>query len=585
MAEDRIDRGVYLAWSGKPHNPSIAHLERTHNLPGTAGYLLEKVVAGEKDPDTARLLVALRAGRDADPASPTFGCLKWYLEDAAIYDTNAAFFICSSLVPVALFFPERLSPEEMEQLRGVFADVLPWFRRMAESPSLFYPNKCISDAAMLLAAGTIAGDAQTAQAGRDFCHRYLDYYFRRGTGWGEDHSPVYTTVIMEMLLLILALEPAGDLHDKARHMADALMGWVAFHDGVDAVPSIRGYNFERKIEVKYGVRPLLAGQSLEEAPLLLRLLAERTGYRYAPAPLQTPRERRWRTFDEQYSVSYIGEHARLGTLSHYPLMPNTTMHDGWGLGWQSKPAAFIVGREEYGVLEWMTEDDEGVVRQHEAAGSIHDWASRHLFKRVGFHPEVVFAAHQEGRAAIIFREVHQVHSPTRRLEDRWCLSHGAGRVLLAGRPWEEEPACVPPQWILLEYAHAAVALYPLCCRVLDAPDDDVNPQRRTAGALADAPVYLERTDRGITLSRRLVDGHEGIVTQPLFFSGWCVVLLDRPEDALGLRVTETFHEDGEVPRTYGELIRTVELATPAGTLRLTRDMLTGREERSARRKG
>ena len=60
-----------------------------------------------------------------------------------------------------------------------------------------------------------------------------------------------------------------------------------------------------------------------------------------------------------------------------------------------------------------------MVRQHPAAGNIYDWASRHLFKRVSFHPEVVFVGHQEGRAAIVLREIHHLHSPTRRLADRW----------------------------------------------------------------------------------------------------------------------------------------------------------------------
>lgn len=570
---DPIDRHLGMARSGRPHCQPIAHLTATHSLPATAAYLLEAVTNGRKDPDTARLLQALAAYRDADPASPTFGCLKWYVEDAAICDTNASFFVCAPLAGLWLAHRERLLEGEQAALREVFAAVLPWFQRMALSPSLFYPNKCISDAAMLLASGHILGDAAALAQGRAFVQRYLDYYRRRGTGWGEDHSPVYTTVIGEMTLLIMALEQSGSLWAQAKAMTDNLLDWVAFHAGCDAVPSIRGYNFECRSRVDYRLAALLDGHAADSAPPLLRLLRDLTGYCFRPAPLVTPRQRRWRTFDAQFSTSYIDDQSRLGTLSRYPLMPNGYMHDGWGLGWQSKPASFMIGEEEYGVLEWVTEDDEGILRQHEASQSFHDWPSRHLFKRVCFHPEVVFVGHQEGRAAIILREVHRVHSPTRRLVDRWRLSRGRGRILIDGHAWDGQGGSVRPGWVVIEHPGACVAIRPLRCRVPARDPADPNPQRRTVGGLVELPVCLERTPRGVHLSLCLVEGQEGTLTERLLFSGWCIVLLDRAEDVAALTVRETFHDDGEIPRTYGELIRTVELTTPAVRLTLVRDPL------------
>jgi hypothetical protein len=575
VTPDPIDRTLLIARSGRPHCQPIAHLAQTHSLPATAAYLLDAVTKGHPDPDMALVLAALRAHRDADPASPTHGCYKWYTEDGAICDTNASFFICAPLAGLWLAHRDALSAAVREALRGVFVDVLPWFRHMAESPSLFYPNKCISDAAMLLATGHILGDPGAIAAGRAFARRTFDYYARRGTGWGEDHSPVYATVILEMTLLIMALEQGGALHDQARQMTDAILDWVAFHDGCDAVPSIRGYNFEARIRVAYRGAALIAGGSPENTPPLLALLAGVTGYRFTPAPLSWPRQRRWRTFDAHFSTSYIGAASRLGTLSYYPLMPNGYMHDSWGLGWQSKPAAFMVGEEEYGILEWLTEDDEGVVRQHEAGVSFHDWASRHLLKRVSFHPEVVFVGHQEKGAAVILRELHKVHSPTRRIVDRWRLAKAAGTVLIDGAAWDGQPCEVPPRWIVLQYARTCVAIRPLTCRVPDGTDADPNPQRRTAGVTRALPLRLARDEHGILLSLPLVENHPGVLTAHLLFSGWCVVLLDRPEDVARLTVTETFHEDGEIPRTYGELIRTVELTTPEVTLKLVRDPLAG----------
>ncbi len=574
VAKDTIDREALLARSAQPHNPAIAHLAATHSLPATAEYLLETLVRSRKDCDTARILAAIRAHRDGDPASPTFGCFRWYAEDPRIHDTNAPFFICTPLAVLWLSYRTNLDAAEMAELHGIFADVLPWFRRMADSPSLFYPNKCISDAGMLLATGHVLSDDRTVEAGRRFCRRYLDYYVRRGTGWGEDHSPSYTLVIVEMTLLIMALEKSGDLFDEAKRLTDAILDWVSFHDGVDAVPSIRGYNFECRIEMSYPLAGLLADASGDFGTTALAILKRATGYAFNPEPRDVPRQRRWRTFDAHFSTSFIGPHARLGSLSRFPLMPNSYMHDTWGAGWQSKPGAFIVGREEYGVLEWMTEDEDGVLRQHEATG-FHDWASRHLLKRAGFHPDVVFTGHQEGPAAILLREIHNIHSPTRSIVDRWRLAHARGRVLIDGKEWDGQSVDVPSQWIVVRYDHAAVAIRPLQCRILDEPSDDANPQRRTSGRIVDLPLRIERTGRGDWLSLPLVEGHAGTITQRLLFSGWCVVLLDRVDDAAGLRVTETFHEDGEIPRPYGEWIRTVELTTPTTHLKLVRDMLTG----------
>ncbi len=576
---DPIDRTVYLARGGKPHVANIAHLTDTRNCVSTAHHLYQGLVRGEKDPDFALICAALRGQRDTDPDSPTFGCLKWYREDPAIGDTNASFFICLPLSLAWLNHRDQLTDEEAEALRAIFAAVAPWFRHMADSPSLFYPNKCLGDVAMLLVTGYILGDDAIQQEARDFCRRFLDYVERRGMGWGEDHSPVYTRVIAEMGLLIMLLEQRGELYDRTRAMIDGLMEWAAFHDGLDAVPSIRGYNFKCDLEVPWGLLELVDGAEPKDANAPLAVLARATGYSYTPAVQPVPRSRRQRTFDDHWSVSHIREHARLGTLSHYPIMANATSHDGWGLAWQSKPASLIVPGQDYGVLEWATVDDEGTPRQHEAAGTIWDYASRHLFKRVSFHPEVIMAAHQHEGAAIIFREVHHLHSPTVRLEDRWRLAHGGGRVLLGGHEWDGAPTSAPADWLVLVYPDCAVALHPLQCRVLDAPEDDPNPQRREQGNIVTLPPRLERTDRGLQVSLPLIAEDRGVITQPLLFSGWCVVLLDDPAQVAGLSVQESFREDGELPRTYGELIRTVELTSPYGAVKLERDMLSGGERR------
>ena len=273
MTQDPIDRNVWLVRSGKPHNPVIAHLTETHSLPATASHVFDGLARGAKPPDTVRLLRAIRPHHDTAAESQTFGCFKWFVEEPAVYDTNASFFICTPLAAAFLCHREQLDAAEVQELQGIFRDVLPWFQRMARGPSLFYPNKCISDAAMLLAAGHVLDDAPARTAGRDFCHRYLDFCAARGTGWGEDHSPVYTTVIVEMTLLVMALEAAGPLYDKARRLTDAIVDWVAFHDGIDAVPAIRSYNFKNDIAVDYPLAALIAGRTVAALVLYQRAVS------------------------------------------------------------------------------------------------------------------------------------------------------------------------------------------------------------------------------------------------------------------------------------------------------------------------
>jgi hypothetical protein len=157
--------------------------------------------------------------------------------------------------------------------------------------------------------------------------------------------------------------------------------------------------------------------------------------------------------------------------------------------------------------------------------------------------------------------------------DRWRLAKGAGRLLVDGAEMAEGE--VPPRaWLTIDYGTCAVALRALACRIPAGADDDGNPQRRTQGHIAEQPLRIVREEEEIHLDLVLTEGCEDILVEPLLFTGWCVVLLDRAEDAANLRIEESFREDGEIPRTYGELIRKVTLTTPEHSLAMERDMLT-----------
>ena len=194
-------------------------------------------------------------------------------------------------------------------------------------------------------------------------------------------------------------------------------------------------------------------------------------------------------------------------------------------------------------------------------------ASIPLVRNLSFLPEVMQVAHQQEAAAVIFREIHRLHTSVTHLADRWRVSSFSGRVLLDGREWSGQPTELDGTWCVLDYGDASVGIAPLTCRRV-GQDDAVR-----------LPLRISAVEGDLLLELALYDGPAREVVEPLLFTGWCIVLLDRAEDADQWTVAEDFAYQGEVPRTYNELIRTVTLAGPGQTLTLVRDPLEDRVQR------
>ena len=576
-----FDPQTGLIWSGKPHEEPIAHLERSHNGPGTANYLLAAGALEQWDTPFERALDALLGLQDTDPASPTYGNIRWYLEGPGVVDGNSGFFVTGPLLCADRLFGEKLSDSARAKLHTLFRQALPCFERDAREPSLYYPNACLSNLVALLGLGVCLDDPDVTDRGRQACQRWLDYCRDMGCGWGEDHSPVYTGVLAAALWMILHFEPAGPLAADARRLLDDLFEFVAFHDGVEPVPAIRSYNATGQIKTStalnwvLGLQPDLKGLAWFMGSFLMG------GRRETRPRPDTPRRVQRRLFDGQFSTSYVEAHARLGTLSQWPMMPESDMQDTWGVGWQTFPASFVAADHDHGFLRWVSTDDQGGKRMFPAADS-RDFRTRCLFARLSHHPEVMTVTHQQDGAAIVLREIHRLHAALTQVEDRWVVQNFSARLLIDGHEWDGQPTEVGSGWLALDYpGHVTVGLYPLHCRPVDMMDATPANYPPTSQLDPVPPVVaVAMDDHALTLSVGLRHGPPGVTIAKYVFTGWCVVLVPTPDALADWHVEETFFPDGYVPRPQREWVRRVVLTGPDRRVALTRDpvrMTTVRE--------
>ena len=567
-----LDPALGLVWSGRPHEEPITHLDRSHNGPGTANYLLAAGLLERWDAPFEPMLDGLLGLQDTDPASPTYGNIRWHYEADGVVDGNSGFFITGPLLCAYRLFADKLPDGARDKLRTLFRQALPCFERDAREPSMCYPNACLSNLVALLGLGVCLDDAGAAERGRQACMRWLAYCRDKGCGWGEDHSPGYTGVLAAALWMILDYESRGPLADEARRLLDDLVDFAAFHDGVEPVPAIRSYNFTGQIKTStalgwvLGLRAELRAQPWFVGAFLL-------GGRRETRPRPTvPRRIRRRLFDGHFSTSYVNAHARLGTLSQWPIMPECNMQDTWGVGWQVFPAGFIADDHDHAFLRWIAVDDQGTRRMHPPT-EVLDFASRCLFVRLSHHPDVVTVTHQHDGAAIVLRELHRLHAPLAQIVDRWVIQNFSGRLLIDGHPWDAQPTDVGPGWLALDYpGRVCVGLYPL--HVRPAGQMDVTPLNYPPHGqlLPVAPrVRVAMEDQALTLSVCLRDGPPGVTVAKYLFDGWCAVLAPTPEALADWQVDEAFVNDGEIPRPQREWVRRVALTGPGRRLVLTRD--------------
>ncbi|PYI53440.1 hypothetical protein [Paenibacillus flagellatus] len=550
------------------HTKEIAHLAHCREGRQTAHvYAFGTLLGRLGEAEGGEMLRALAKLQRTDRADPHYGGFRWYAEESNVNDTNAAFFIVRPLVLLRLWHPEAIPASHARIMDDMLAHAGEWFRRECLLPTLYYPNKIVSDGAMLLAVSAILGREEYVEAGIRFFERWEDYTERRGWGWGENMSVAYIAVIV-ISLQIAATVLDGRMHSlgaRLRGRIEELYGMLRFHDGEEPVPAIRSYNFSGETVRPdplwvaagvRGIRELDPGRLTLNGLLLFLPFGDElaAGSRTSQETRQpVPRERTERIFDDSRAYSWIGRHTRLGSLNRFPVIPGSYQWPTWGLGWQSFPASFSVAGEQLSFVRWYVDlGDE--VRTHPGESYRTSYLAPALF-RESFFPDVQTRSAQAGNVLLTVRSMSGVHNRAAAIADEWVVHR------YAGRPIAMTTRSDGREWQVLPYPRATVALTAL--RGIPCGREERVPMR-----IAVEPEKGRLKLRQVLLER---NGAAETVVHPRLEAGWAVVVLDGEAslDAVAayletVRIRDVDEPDGEVPRAAYAYVRDIRLSDSGG---------------------
>ena len=170
--------------------------------------------ATDQHPERAEAALSLAAEmQDRDPASPTFGNLRWYLRDAHPDDLNAVEFCMQQAVLIWLLHPDRLTGAAHAELERLLRFGLEGVRRhrVRETYTNIYLMKCWN----LIALGECLSDAAAAAEGRAALASW--WQLTQTNGIAEYASPTYYGVDLDSLGLLAKHAPDAG----SRAIADA----------------------------------------------------------------------------------------------------------------------------------------------------------------------------------------------------------------------------------------------------------------------------------------------------------------------------------------------------------------------------
>lgn len=445
------------------HTRQLAQLPYCHEGRYSAGYYafgmlterLEEAAGLEMLEALARLQITV-------PSHPQYGGFLWYREETEIQDSNAAFFTLMPLVTVRLCYPDVFPEEHAAVIDGMLHHAAAWFSHECRRPEIYYPNKIMSDGAMLLAVASLTGQQGYIEEGVRFFERWDSYTERRGWGWGENMSLTYQGVMLNALRIAVKAMGAdyGGLASRLNARMEELKSILRFHAGEEFVPTIRSYNFQGETARKSllwaaaGVSDSagLRGEvySLNDLVSLLLLEPELDqGIAACPAP-PVPRVRAERIFDRAAAYTWIGHHTRLGSVNKFPVIPGCYQWPTWGLGWQSFPVSFSVKDHQVSYLRWYVHDGE-MVRTHPNGDYHKGYLKPALFKET-VYPDVETRSAQSEHALLVVRSMTRVRNEAAELADEWIIHRFAGMVE------EVRTEGGARLWQVLRFPYAAVAV-------------------------------------------------------------------------------------------------------------------------------
>lgn len=486
----KLDNGMIRSYS-KPHVTDIAHLESACVAPGTAVYYFVSRYLN-MDIDGELILGELAKLQDTDPKSKTYGCLKWYRESTRIQDTNSAFFTLRNICYALKFCPENVPKNERDIIMSMLKHAVHWFKHECKKGGFFYPNKIMSDGAMLVLLSDVLGEKELIEDALDFWNRWMDYTDDYGWGWGENTSKNYTAVMKDALIVaLMGMDKETEAYKRLLGIYKRLLDYCAYHGEYEFTPSIRTYNFEGKAVC--GANPADPKPNFDNITLggisQIILHENAPDIEITPDPSNFHRER---IFGESYATTFKGESIRLGTINKFPVMCHCYEERGWGLGWQSMPISAVALKHETSFMRFVTVSN-GETRCHMSTG----WKDKNLFPDMNI-PSIYTYSAQEKNTAVVVRMVEHVANTTSFFSDEWFFQHFDGEVKSIS------------DWYVFDYGDCA-----LCIKCLDGK------------------LELRREDGKLRLINKFYEGSEKLLVCPQYLNTWAVVALDSCDDIEG----------------------------------------------------
>ncbi len=365
-------RGLWFS-DGPGHTRSVADLSKVHSAVLSANRLMQAAQLGVLNHfPLARIFKEFQALQSRD-GSDLHGCFKWYAEEPAPEDTNAAFFIGLNLILLRICYKQELDPSSHKTLQTLLEELFVWFERESAGDSAYYPNKFMGDLVCAwLLHEELGFDSQTEILASRM-NQAADYWLESPWGWGEHMSDIYATVMLNelsALLLFSRLMPKA-LERKYQKLFLNLIAIEDAFDGGPRVPVIRGYAFDKRPIVKSFRATVTSWKNDGEVTVdrgkhfNFGHLFHKNHWHELAGPVQPMCEHiEIDCYRGAKARAWVTEKNRMGTLSRWPIMPDTE-HANWGLSWQTMPLAFAAGEDGWGFLRWQTREG-GRDRSHPA---------------------------------------------------------------------------------------------------------------------------------------------------------------------------------------------------------------------------
>ena len=190
-----------------------------------AGLALDAVAIDYDPARLTQMLAALPPLLDRNPASKTFGNIRWYQGEPQVVDRNGIEFVTRKAVLIWLLYADRLTPPQHALLRDLLDTARTGIPR--HGVAISYTNIWLMKTWNLIALGEGLQDDALARQGYRMLADWLAY--TRRTGINEYLSPSYYDVDLESLALIHNLSRDAGARQLAREALDLFWHDIALN--------------------------------------------------------------------------------------------------------------------------------------------------------------------------------------------------------------------------------------------------------------------------------------------------------------------------------------------------------------------